>query len=335
MPRAWSWSVAITSPPPSGWVRRISVEPGRRPARSTVGSHSPSSESAVRSRWLDRACVERVVERRRVERAVGRGPLHVAVDAGEVDGPHDPPVGQRLAVAVLVVGRGLVELVADERDRPGVAAERRARQASRRAARLEGEPHRRRPRPARRRRGGSRRRSTNAPSASRRSTAALRRHLLVGGDDAVHVRRADRRRSAAQAGSRWRANRAAAGAHCTLRWAVGATTTSRRAGRSAEHVAGRGEGERRLAGAGRGHGEEVGPVAAPGTARAQPSARVGGGPCCSTGRPSGDGDVRSARGRTPMSTRAGRGRRCAPGALALRLVHGTAESGTAVHGVRT
>ncbi len=58
IPRACSWSVAITSPPASGCSRRTSSSRAFA-ARSTVGSHSPSSESAVRRRWLDRAASSR------------------------------------------------------------------------------------------------------------------------------------------------------------------------------------------------------------------------------------------------------------------------------------
>ena len=54
IPRACSWSVAITSPPASGCSRRTSVRRSFA-ARRTLGSHSPSSESAVRSRWLARS----------------------------------------------------------------------------------------------------------------------------------------------------------------------------------------------------------------------------------------------------------------------------------------
>ena len=48
---AWAWSVAITRPPASGWSRRITSSRSWA-CSSTVGSHWPSSDSAVRSRWL-------------------------------------------------------------------------------------------------------------------------------------------------------------------------------------------------------------------------------------------------------------------------------------------
>ncbi len=54
MPWAWSWSVAMTRPPASGWVRRSAVSRSLAWS-STVGSHSPSRLSAVRSRWAARA----------------------------------------------------------------------------------------------------------------------------------------------------------------------------------------------------------------------------------------------------------------------------------------
>ncbi len=57
IPCAWSWSMAMTRPPAVGWVRRIDIS-RRCASPSTVGSHSPSSDSAVRSRWLA-SCVVR------------------------------------------------------------------------------------------------------------------------------------------------------------------------------------------------------------------------------------------------------------------------------------
>ena len=53
MPRACSWSVAMTRPPAFGCSRRTSISRVLA-ARSTVGSQSPSSERAVRRRWLAR-----------------------------------------------------------------------------------------------------------------------------------------------------------------------------------------------------------------------------------------------------------------------------------------
>ena len=133
--------------------------------------------------------VEAVVERRRVDRAVRRRPLHLAVRAREVDRPHDAAVGERVAVAVLEVGHGLVAAVGDERDRARVGAERRARQRQAPTRRREGLLDRGAPRAlvggvvqlveARRRR----------PCASRAQQRRARRDLLVGGDDPVHVGR--------------------------------------------------------------------------------------------------------------------------------------------------
>ena len=54
MPRACSWSMAITRPPASGCSWRISRSRSFA-ARSTLGSQSPSSDNAVRRRWLARA----------------------------------------------------------------------------------------------------------------------------------------------------------------------------------------------------------------------------------------------------------------------------------------
>ena len=54
MPLAWSWSMAITRPPASGSTARIAVSRSWA-LRSTVGSHWPSSERAVRRRCAARA----------------------------------------------------------------------------------------------------------------------------------------------------------------------------------------------------------------------------------------------------------------------------------------
>jgi hypothetical protein len=51
-----------------------------------------------------------VVERGLVFHAVGRRPLHASVDAREVHGPHDAPILQGVAVAVLEVGLGQIAL---------------------------------------------------------------------------------------------------------------------------------------------------------------------------------------------------------------------------------
>ena len=48
---AWAWSMAITRPPASGWWRRSSTRRSWAWS-STAGSHWPSSDSAVRNRWL-------------------------------------------------------------------------------------------------------------------------------------------------------------------------------------------------------------------------------------------------------------------------------------------
>ena len=70
-----------------------------------------------------------IVERRLVFTAVGRRPLHAPVDAREVDGPHDVPILQCVAVAVLEVGLGQLAGVVDEGNRPLIGPERRPRQA--------------------------------------------------------------------------------------------------------------------------------------------------------------------------------------------------------------
>jgi hypothetical protein len=52
-----------------------------------------------------------------VDRPVARRPFHVPVRGREEDRAHDPPVDERIAVAVLEVGHGLIACVRDERDR--------------------------------------------------------------------------------------------------------------------------------------------------------------------------------------------------------------------------
>ena len=86
--------------------------------------------------------VEVVVERRRVRRAVGRRPLHVAVRRREEDRPDDAPVGECVAVAVLEVRDGAVAGVGDERDRACVRAKRRSRERKPAAGRRERDPDR-------------------------------------------------------------------------------------------------------------------------------------------------------------------------------------------------
>ena len=116
--------------------------------------------------------VEAVVEGRRVHGAVGRRPLHVAVRRREEDRPHDAPVGERVAVAVLEVGDGAVARVGDERDRAGVRAERRSREGEPPAGRRERNPGSPRPRLAPRRRDAARRaRRTRRGRAARSSGA--------------------------------------------------------------------------------------------------------------------------------------------------------------------
>ena len=82
-----------------------------------------------------------VVEGGAVVVAVGRGPLHHALDAREIHRTHHARLAQGLAVAVLVVGVGQVAVVAHERDDVLVRAEGRARQAQPADRRFEGEAH--------------------------------------------------------------------------------------------------------------------------------------------------------------------------------------------------
>ncbi len=55
-------------------------------------------------------------------------PLHETAGAGEVHRPHDPAVRQRVAVSVLHIGTGLVQVIFHEGDLRVVGAKRRARE---------------------------------------------------------------------------------------------------------------------------------------------------------------------------------------------------------------
>ena len=108
---------------------------------------------------------------------------------GKYTGPHDAAVGERLAVAVLVVGPGLVEVVVDERDgarcRSGTACPTATAAAPRRSNACSTDVPHERSSPA----WWISSKTTNAPRRQRRQRPRRRRDLLVGGDDAVHVGR--------------------------------------------------------------------------------------------------------------------------------------------------
>ena len=137
IPWACSWSIAITSPPASGWppsctgVERI-VRSWSTALASTDGIHSPSRLSAVRSRIDAWSRVSSSWNEADSTSPDGGGPLHLAVDAWEVHRPHDASVAQGVGVPVRVVGVREVafarRVVADEGDLHGIAAERGARQ---------------------------------------------------------------------------------------------------------------------------------------------------------------------------------------------------------------
>ena len=147
MPRACSWSMAITSPPAWGCTARMAWSWAW--AWSSTAGQPLTRQREGGAQALPRAgVVEGVVEGVGVLGAVGSDPLHVAVDPGEVDGPDDPAVVQGVAVAVLVVGVGLAEpVVADEGDGGGVGPERGARDRQPAGGLLEGDAHAVAPRP--------------------------------------------------------------------------------------------------------------------------------------------------------------------------------------------
>ena len=285
MSRAWSWSMAMTRPPASACVRRTSARRSTA-SLSTVCSHSPSGRQRGPQPLVGQRERERVVEGRLVHVAVRGAPLHLAAHAREVDGPHDAPVAQRVPVAVLVVGHGLLRLVAHERDGARVGAERRARQRQpargvreRLAQRLapgllvarvvdlvEHHVGAARERPDRRRAHG---------------------HLLVGGHHAVHVGR-----QPAVAGRPGRVEvQPEAGRRCRpLDLEVGGGRHDHDLGGPLGERGAQGrEREGRLAGAGRGHGQEVGVAARPRTGRGPRAARGGVGRNGTSAPGSGDG----------------------------------------------
>ena len=84
MPRAWSWSVAMTSPPASGSTARMRGEPlvgAAQHGRQPLAVERQRGAQALRGA----GGVEGVVEAGRHLAAVGRDPLHLAADAREVD----------------------------------------------------------------------------------------------------------------------------------------------------------------------------------------------------------------------------------------------------------
>ena len=171
-------------------VRLVAPHLGKPVVRGAQHRRQPLAlERERRAQPLARARRgERVVEARGVHRAVRRRPLHVAVRPREVDRPHDAPVGERVGVAVLVVGYGLVAAVGDERDRAGVGAKRRAGEreaASRADERL---ADRGAPGPVL---GGVVQLVEDDERVAREpgEHAGARGDLLVRGDDAVHVGR--------------------------------------------------------------------------------------------------------------------------------------------------
>ena len=146
----------------------------------------------MRSRSRHLVAGELVVERGPQHVARRRAPLHLSVDAWEVDGPHDTAVAERVGVAVHEVGVGEVTLggdvVADERDLRAVAAERRARQRQPLRREFERLEHAVAPRPLvagvvdlvedHHAVGGQ---------PAQRVGGGAGGHLLVGGDEAVDV----------------------------------------------------------------------------------------------------------------------------------------------------
>ena len=153
---------------------------------STVGSHSPSRLSAVRSRWAERC--RSSASSKLAAFALPSGAVHSMnpLMRGNHTGRTTRRSLERVVVAVLVVGTRLVEVVVDERDGVRVAAERRAGDGEATGRRLERNPDR----------GAPRLLVARMVQLVEDHEAALRvlaqgpgvgGHLLVGDDDPVHV----------------------------------------------------------------------------------------------------------------------------------------------------
>ena len=128
--RAWSWSMAMTRPPASGCffadLTQLLVglhEHGRQPLAVGIEGGAQSGAAVLGG--------DVVGERGFLHGAVGTDPLHVAIEPGEEDRPHDTTVDECGAVVVLVVADGvavIAECVANERDRCVVGTKRGAGQ---------------------------------------------------------------------------------------------------------------------------------------------------------------------------------------------------------------
>ncbi len=133
--------------------------------------------------------VEGSVERCRLRAAVGADPLHLAAKTWEVHGAHHAAISQRRPVAVLDIGLGLAPaVVVHKRDGQAVGSKWRARQTQPHSSCRECLSHAVTPRALVTRvvhfvKHGER------PGRDVSHGQRRLRHLLVGGDDAVHVGR--------------------------------------------------------------------------------------------------------------------------------------------------
>ncbi len=199
--------------------------------------------------------VEPVVERRRVDRAVRCRPLHLTVRRREVDGADDPAIREGVAVAVLEVRDRLVTEVGDEGNRPRVRAKWRPGEGEAAAGTAERLANGGAPRAVVRRVVELVEDDERVARQTAEDSGA-RGDLLVRGDDPVHVaRQPARTRRPHRVEMQRERSRGPRPLHLQMRRR---RDHDQPAAAARQLVPRGGQGERRLAGARRRDGEEIG-----------------------------------------------------------------------------
>ena len=196
---------------------------------------------------------QRIIERGGEHRPVGSRPLHEAAEPREVHRSNHSTVSEGIAVPVLDVGNRHVVVVAHEGDGVGVGAERRTREGQAPTGAVEGRTHTVAPRSFL---AGVVDLVEDDETSLRQGEERLRTasHLLVGGHDAVGVGRDEVARL--PIGHQVEAE-TLGGIRPLLLQMTGRGHDHQTARQVGHRHPGRGQGERRLAGAGGGHGEEI------------------------------------------------------------------------------